>query len=47
MPRILKSDGAKYTLENGGIPQEGNLELHLTAFRESVNRLIPDPDFNG
>ncbi|XP_045762619.1 putative uncharacterized protein DDB_G0282133 [Maniola jurtina] len=47
MPAILKSDGAKYSIRNGGLPQEGNLELHLTVFRETVIRLIPDPNFKG
>ncbi|XP_023950443.2 putative uncharacterized protein DDB_G0282133 [Bicyclus anynana] len=47
VPSILKSNGAKFSVLNGGVPQEGNLEEHLAAFRETVVRLIPDPDFKG
>uniref|UniRef100_A0AB38ZE73 Hyaluronidase n=1 Tax=Ectomocoris sp. TaxID=3104572 RepID=A0AB38ZE73_9HEMI len=32
---------------NGGLPQEGNLEKHLTMFKKDVLKAIPDPDFNG
>ncbi|CAH2251803.1 jg13783 [Pararge aegeria aegeria] len=46
-PAIFKADSGKYRYRNGGVPQQGNLELHLTAFRESLNKSIPNPDFNG
>ena len=32
---------------NGGIPQLGNLSLHLEKFRERVEIMIPDEKFNG
>ncbi|CAH2251802.1 jg13782 [Pararge aegeria aegeria] len=47
IPAVLRRDGGKFSVRNGGLPQEGNLELHLAALRETIIRLIPDPDFNG
>jgi hyaluronoglucosaminidase len=32
---------------NGGVPQEGNLELHLEKFKKSMNELVPDVQNNG
>merc|ERR1719331_2942387 len=32
---------------NGGIPQRGSLELHLSAVRDDVEKLFPDPAFDG
>jgi hyaluronoglucosaminidase len=32
---------------NGGIPQRGNLSLHLTRVEHDVEYLLPDPDFDG
>nr|XP_034826542.1 hyaluronidase A-like [Maniola hyperantus] len=46
-PAIFKGDSGKYRYRNGGVPQQGNLELHLTAFRESLNKSIPNPNFSG
>ncbi|KAI8423446.1 hypothetical protein MSG28_012578 [Choristoneura fumiferana] len=47
-PAILMRDkNGKMRLRNGGVPQEGNLDEHLTAFRYSLENSIPDPDFNG
>ncbi|RZB39276.1 Glyco hydro 56, Piwi, PAZ and/or DUF1785 domain containing protein [Asbolus verrucosus] len=45
-PAILK-DNTKTIRRNGGVPQEGNLTLHLTLFEEMVNELIPDDEFSG
>ncbi|XP_023950442.2 hyaluronidase A [Bicyclus anynana] len=46
-PAIFQSDSGSYRYRNGGVPQQGNLELHLTVFRESLNKSIPNPDFSG
>ncbi|KAJ2944901.1 hypothetical protein O0L34_g1793 [Tuta absoluta] len=32
---------------NGGVPQEGDLEVHLESFRAVVNQTIPDTNFRG
>lgn len=32
---------------NGGIPQMGNLSLHLSKVQEDIESLIPDADFEG
>ena len=32
---------------NGGIPQHGNLSLHLAKFRVDFNALVPDPLYRG
>lgn len=45
-PAILRSNSG-YFLRNGGLPQEGNLSIHLETFRETVDALIPDEDFSG
>ncbi|KAK5638211.1 hypothetical protein RI129_012506 [Pyrocoelia pectoralis] len=34
-------------LENGGVPQEGDLVKHLQVFEDDINRLIPDVNFAG
>lgn len=34
-------------LRNGGLPQAGNLSLHLKTFSDSVKKLIPDENFKG
>ena len=33
--------------QNGGIPQNGSLEVHLARYRVSLNALIPEVDFQG
>lgn len=35
------------TIINGGIPQLGNLSLHLALAEDDINSLMPDPDFTG
>ncbi|KAL1115807.1 hypothetical protein AAG570_006097, partial [Ranatra chinensis] len=32
---------------NGGVPQEGNLNRHLEIFANQLEKLVPDPNFNG
>lgn len=46
-PAILRDASGSLFLRNGGVPQEGNLSLHLETFRETVEALIPDADFSG
>lgn len=37
----------KGTVRNGGVPQEGDLDLHLKAFEQSVDKAVPDANFSG
>lgn len=47
-PAILTSPNrSKVVYRNGGVPQEGNLTLHLNIFRDKVNELIPNVNFPG
>ncbi|CAK1547578.1 unnamed protein product [Leptosia nina] len=47
-PALLKDEkSGKFKFRNGGVPQEGNLDSHLDAFKNSVKQSIPDADFNG
>ncbi|XP_061705033.1 hyaluronidase-2-like [Cydia pomonella] len=47
-PAILKEESSgKLRTRNGGVPQEGDLDEHLTAFRYVLDQAIPDPDFSG
>ncbi len=32
---------------NGGVPQAGNLSLHIDTIKQTVSAWIPDPDWNG
>jgi hypothetical protein len=32
---------------NGGVPQAGNLSLHLDTVRQTVVQWLPDPDYDG
>ncbi|XP_046399969.1 hyaluronidase-like [Ischnura elegans] len=34
-------------IRNGGVPQQGNLTLHLKSFRAELEKMIPDPTFSG
>ncbi|CAH4032249.1 unnamed protein product [Pieris brassicae] len=47
-PALFETDSSgKYVERNGGVPQEGNIEEHVDAFKDTVSKRIPDPDFNG
>ncbi|XP_046972635.1 hyaluronidase PH-20-like isoform X2 [Vanessa cardui] len=47
-PAIFKNEtSGKYRFRNGGVPQEGNLEEHLKAFRADMEEIVPNPDFSG
>ncbi|KAF5284635.1 hypothetical protein FQR65_LT13466 [Abscondita terminalis] len=43
-PAIIK---ARDQLRNGGVPQEGNLSLHLNTFAKQLDDQIPDKNFSG
>ena len=32
---------------NGGVPQEGNIGIHLKEYEKALNEQIPDPNFAG
>lgn len=48
-PAILRNDNNHhlYFLRNGGVPQQGNLTLHLQVFKETLESLIPNENFDG
>lgn len=37
----------KYEVQNGGLPQKGDIEYHLQLLSQVINSSIPDPDFDG
>lgn len=45
-PALPGYRGSKQVV-NGGIPQKGNLSLHLAAVEASVQRYIPSSDYSG
>ncbi|KAJ0171655.1 hypothetical protein K1T71_012418 [Dendrolimus kikuchii] len=47
-PAILKNDSSgTLKFRNGGVPQGGDLEEHLSSFRQELDKSIPNPDFSG
>ncbi|KAJ8686578.1 hypothetical protein QAD02_022372 [Eretmocerus hayati] len=46
-PAMLKDDEGNYAHRNGGVPQEGNLTLHLEYLSRNITEQIPDEDFSG
>ena len=38
-PALLEDQNQKFYIRNGGVPQNGNLELHLDFFRNNVSTL--------
>lgn len=55
-PALYLLDGVRFLLfsfadnilrRNGGVPQEGNLTLHLDYFRRHLNEQIPNANFSG
>jgi hyaluronoglucosaminidase len=46
-PSYISTEGSKQFLRNGGIPQLGNLSLHLNALRQVINENVPDIEFSG
>ncbi|KAK4878603.1 hypothetical protein RN001_011109 [Aquatica leii] len=45
-PAILSSRSGDF-YRNGGVPQEGNLTLHLNTYAEKLDELIPNKNFSG
>lgn len=45
-PALLSNGHDDYAVRNGGVPQEGDLQLHLDEFKKRVDESI-DKDFNG
>ncbi|XP_046748178.1 hyaluronidase B-like [Diprion similis] len=46
-PALLKDENGHTLRRNGGVPQEGNVTLHLELFREHVDQQIEDVNFSG
>lgn len=47
-PALLKNSSSRALVKrNGGVPQQGNLDEHLSVFRTHLNELVPDPSNNG
>ncbi|XP_063219766.1 hyaluronidase-like [Bacillus rossius redtenbacheri] len=46
-PALVPTPAGKVERRNGGVPQEGNLTLHLTTIRQEVERLVPNRFFDG
>lgn len=40
-------DAKSNNRRNGGVPQEGNLTLHLDQFKVTMDELVPDVENNG
>lgn len=47
-PALLTAGGGDYVKRNGGVPQEGDLNLHIQTLESHVEgKLIPDRSFSG
>jgi hypothetical protein len=46
-PALIKSANGTYSVRNGGVPQEGSLFEHITAFKKDVHEQIPDINNDG
>ena len=46
-PHFRKSESGKLVSVNGGIPQRGNMTVHLAEVRKDIENLFPDKDFSG
>uniref|UniRef100_A0A8D8UZ88 Hyaluronidase n=1 Tax=Cacopsylla melanoneura TaxID=428564 RepID=A0A8D8UZ88_9HEMI len=47
-PALLRAGGGDFVKRNGGVPQEGDLELHIESLEAQINgKLIPDRSFSG
>ncbi|KAL7286434.1 hypothetical protein TKK_0019382 [Trichogramma kaykai] len=46
-PAFLKDDRDNIVKRNGGVPQEGNLSLHLDYFRHHLAEQLPSTNFSG
>jgi len=39
--------GTKNERRNGGVPQEGSIEEHLTQYRKDIDELVPNQNYSG
>lgn len=46
-PSIETSKDGHLIFENGGLPQNGNIDLHLRQFEIDIHRFIPNKTFDG
>lgn len=46
-PKIEVDEYGKLQYQNGGLPQNGSLELHLRQLEFDIDRLIPNKTFDG
>lgn len=46
-PKIEVDEYGKLQYQNGGLPQNGSLDLHLRQFEIDIDRLIPNKTFDG
>lgn len=46
-PKIEVDEYGKLHYQNGGLPQNGSLDLHLRQFEIDIDRLIPNKTFDG
>uniref|UniRef100_P49370 Hyaluronidase A n=1 Tax=Vespula vulgaris TaxID=7454 RepID=HUGAA_VESVU len=46
-PALLSLKDGKYKKRNGGVPQEGNITIHLQKFIENLDKIYPNRNFSG
>lgn len=46
-PGMFPALGTKKERRNGGVPQEGNLTMHLEIYRSHIDELVPDVSNDG
>ncbi|XP_047355440.1 hyaluronidase B [Vespa velutina] len=46
-PALLPLKYGKYKIRNGGVPQEGNITIHLQRFIEHLDKTYPNRNFSG
>ncbi|XP_026668165.1 hyaluronidase-like [Ceratina calcarata] len=46
-PALLTDPNGDVVTRNGGVPQEGNLTMHLEVFKEHLINQVPDKSFRG
>nr|WJJ70397.1 venom protein U-MPTX.13-30 [Megalopyge opercularis] len=44
---FLNESTGKFRFRNGGVPQEGDMDKHLAAFKKFLEVSVPDPEFSG
>ncbi|XP_014603296.1 PREDICTED: hyaluronidase [Polistes canadensis] len=46
-PALMPLKNGKYEERNGGVPQRGNITIHLQQFNEDLDKMTPDKNFGG